>query len=157
MPPTFHIARSNCHAPNFSGVPLPLTWCHLFGIRLLPKSGNPDSGPLKGSFYDCFWTKSIFLAKLSTFACSTSYISRKMWYGIFLVRPVRRQNFANTLQLHCTPDLTHCLIFLLVFKTADLHKSSCAGMFYGGASKEQPKSLSCWCCVDLTLQGFIFY
>ena len=42
MPPTFHIASLNRYTPKFSGVPHKLTWCHQFGLQVLPKSGDAD-------------------------------------------------------------------------------------------------------------------
>ena len=47
VPPTFHIVSLKHYAPNFSGPPQKLTWCQLFGVQVLPKSGNSDSCPPK--------------------------------------------------------------------------------------------------------------
>ena len=45
-----------------------------FGLQFFPKSGNPDFPPPKQEIRGCFWKKSIFLSKRSTFACSISYM-----------------------------------------------------------------------------------
>ena len=157
MPPTFHIARSNRHTPNFSGVSLPLTWCHLLAYSSSQSQETQTLVRLKRSFWGCFWTKSIFLAKLSTFACSTSYISRKMWYGIFLVRLVRRQN-ANTLQLYFTPDLTHSYLFIGVWNCRLAQKLLRGHVLWGGLQRTTKIAKLLMLRRSYTaLQGFILY
>ena len=68
--------RSKLYTPNFSGLPLELTWCHQFGQQLLPKSGNPDSLPPQQAIFDL----RLILAKLSTFAYIMSYKLGKLWH-----------------------------------------------------------------------------
>ena len=74
MPPTFPIARLNCYAPNFLGLPQKLTWCQQFGLQIFPKWGDAEKPPQKNAVFRCFFGRNKFSrpnGRLSPIACHT--------------------------------------------------------------------------------------
>ena len=118
VPLTFHIASLKRYTPTFSGPPQQLTWCQPFCVQVLPKSGNSDSCTQKAVFEVFFGTKSIFLAKQSTFAYSCHIYILKAFFpvvnlanlGTLYVHPVIHPIFCNVLGINWQYQLKPCPI-----------------------------------------------